>query len=52
MNAGLELLSNLDPLAHAINPNECMHYWRAFLDTPEFSGPYDDWQTYCMGTEI
>lgn len=47
-----EQLSPLEAPRYSNDPQQMRHYWYAFLLTEEFAGPCDDWNTYCMGTEL
>jgi len=44
--------STLHHMARSLNPQDAPHYWDAFFLTDELYGPYDDWQMYCMGSEL
>ena len=48
----MDKVSNLHHMAHSLDPRDAPHYWDAFFWTDELSGPYDDWQMYCAGSEL
>lgn len=33
-------------------PETMLHYWHAFMLTPEYSSVSDDWNMYCMGGQL
>jgi hypothetical protein len=47
-----EYMTNQEYNRYSNNPQDMQHYWHAFMLTDEYESVVDDWNMYCMGTQL